>query len=258
MTGGLGPRVLVTVPVFNEAPRIGKTLATLRKALRGAGLNYTLSVSEDGSTDGTKDMLALLQSEDSDLLVQTHPSKKGRGWALRTLWTGKSYDVFAFCDADLASGPEALVEAINLAISGQDIVVGSRHTTGSSVHRPPVRNIVSHAYNAALRAIFNTGILDHQCGLKVFNRTTIENILPLSLEDSWFWDTEILVIAKAVGIHVYEMPVDWVETKNGRTQLRRLLSDVYLHGTGILRLKSRSFSLPPNRKGNGNSATLTE
>ena len=59
--------------------------------------------------------------------------------------------------------------------------------------------------------------------------------------DSWFWDTEVIVIAKRMGFKIKEIPIDWEEKKGSRTPLKRLLRDVWLHGTGLLTLTYRVY-----------------
>jgi glycosyltransferase AglD len=230
--------VIVTVPVRNEAPRIGRTLNEVRRALDTAGFDYVLSVAEDGSTDGTKETLQGIQASNPPLLVQRHDQPLGRGKALRLLWPTVPGDVYCFVDADLACGTAPLVEAIALVQSGADIAVGSRYVRGATVSRPPLRALVSRFYNDLVRIVFREQIHDHQCGVKAFSSRAIKTLLPLTSEDSWFWDTEILVRAIQQGFKVTEFPVHWTELKAPRTEFSRLLSDMWLHGTGVLRLSS--------------------
>jgi len=233
------PTVLVTVPVRNEAPRLAASIWELKRALDGAGFAYHLAVAEDGSTDGTHEILQSLAKEIPELIVQRNRHALGRGKALRMLWSQIPADVYCFTDADLAAGAESVVHAISRVISGEPIVVGSRYAPGAKLSRPPLRSFVSRAYNSLIRQAFREKIQDHQCGLKAFAARTLDRILPLSCEDSWFWDTEILVLASHSGIPIAEMPVAWTETKTHRTSVGRLLSDIYLHGKGILRLLAR-------------------
>jgi glycosyltransferase AglD len=237
-------RVLVTVPVRNEVNRLRATLEELDRSFSAAGLDYRLSVAEDGSTDGTKEVLRELPSRIPGLLIQEEEQPLGRGLALRQLWSRVDADVYCFTDTDLAAGAEALVGCVRRVMHGMPIVVGSRYAPGSSTHRPPLRGIVSRAYNLALRLVFRENIRDHQCGLKAFSFAAIRKLLPLTKEDSWFWDSEILVLALRHGFTVVEVPVEWSERKTSRTKWRRLLSDIYLHGVGIIRLKSRIVSRP--------------
>ncbi|EQD53651.1 glycosyl transferase family 2, partial [mine drainage metagenome] len=155
----------------------------------------------------------------------------------RNHWKDLSYDIYAFCDADLATGPDSVISAVRLVQAGYGLVIGSRYVDGAVVRRPPARKFVSRLYNRLLRLIFQDEVYDHQCGLKAFSSGALAAVLPASTEDSWFWDTEVILIAKKLAIKTIEMPVYWREAKAQRTHLKRLLKDIFLHGTGILRLK---------------------
>ena len=232
-------RVLVTIPVHNEVHRLTESLARLDSAFRSASLDYQLSVAEDGSTDGTKDLLHQLTERWPGITIQEDLEPLGRGRALRRLWSRSQADVYCFTDADLATGPESVVTVVRKVVEGAPIVIGSRYVDGATTNRPPLRSLVSREYNRLLRFAFRQGTRDHQCGLKAFSGGAIRQLLPRTKEDSWFWDTEIVVLALLSGIPVMELPVSWVEHKGRRTPIRRLVSDIFLHGTGLLRLKSR-------------------
>lgn len=241
------PQVLVSVPVRNEAPRIAETIETLESVLDGSGYNWRLGIAEDGSTDKSKQLLQEISHKTPHLLLQTASSPMGRGWALRQMWSLEPADIYAFTDADLAAGAESILAVIKAVEEGADVAVGSRYIPGAAVRRPPLRNLVSRGYNWLVRQMFGDGIADHQCGLKAFSREAAEQIMPLTVEDSWFWDTEVLVDAVRAGLHVVEVPVIWTETKYTRTSWSRLLSDVRVHGTGLIRLNGRlnNHGMPP-------------
>jgi glycosyltransferase AglD len=233
------PRVLVTIPVYNEVARILESIEALDRAFRPTEMDYRLAVAEDGSTDGTKELLHSLQERRPNLLLQEDANPLGRGAALRRLWASTTADVYCFTDADLAAGPDAVVTAARKVIAGSPIVIGSRYAGGARTQRPPLRAIASRGYNKLLRYAFGERIYDHQCGLKAFNAEVVRQLLLRTVEDSWFWDTEVVVLALTHGFSVEELPVSWVERKTSRTELRRLVSDLWLHGSGLVRLKSR-------------------
>ena len=232
-----GPKVILALPVYNEFRFIRKAAESLHLALSMAGVNYILGIAEDGSTDGTKEILSQLKGEIPTLEIRSDPSKLGRGKALRQFWAQFDADYYAFCDTDLATDPETIVNLIQRAMAGEDIVVGSRYAKGARVDRPPLRWMVSWVYNWIVRRAFRDGIMDHQCGLKIFSHKAADELVWDTREDSWFWDTEVLVLARERGLSVSEVPVPWVEKKARRTNIRRLLADLNLHGRGILRLK---------------------
>ncbi len=234
---------MVTVPVRNEATRITETVRRLKVALDSSGLTYRISIAEDGSTDDTKRVVTGLLNEYPGLILKSEQYAMGRGRALRELWSDWDADVYCFTDADLASGTDAIVASIRLVLAGGEVIIGSRYIEGGSVNRPPLRRFVSLGYNQLVRLWFRTGVLDHQCGMKVFSRRSLRELLSLADEDSWFWDTQIVVIARRLGLPVEEVPVVWEEKKLKRTSIRRLVSDIYLHGSGLLRLKGRLCTL---------------
>jgi glycosyltransferase AglD len=230
--------VLVTVPIRNEAKFLDASVRTLLAGLDASGLSYRLALAEDGSTDATPQILARLQREFPLLIVQTSPVRRGRGWALRELWSRVDADIYAFVDADLAAGPPALLRVVRAVQDGADVATGSRYCDGARVHRPPLRQQVSLGYNWLVRLVFHDRVRDHQCGLKAFTRDAKTDLFAMTREYSWAWDTEVIVLAVLAGMRVVEVPVEWTEFRGTRTPLRRLLSDVYLHGAALVRLKS--------------------
>ncbi len=233
------PRVLFTLPVRNEVGRLIPNLQAVNTALERSGLNYTLSVAEDGSTDGTTEKLDEVRQLLPGVLIQEAEAPLGRGEALMRLWRSHEAEIYGFSDADLASGIPPILEAIHLVERHGGLVTGSRYVRGARVNRPPLRLFVSQCYNSLVRFGFGTQVRDHQCGLKVYSSSLVHDLLGRTSESSWFWDTESIVIARRLGYPVLEVPVDWTEQKNRSTPLLRLASDIYIHGTGILRLKSR-------------------
>lgn len=238
------PRILFTLPVRNEVGRLIPNLQAVNAALERSGLNYTLSVAEDGSTDGTTEKLDEVRRLLPKVLIQQAEAPLGRGEALMRMWRSHEADIYGFSDADLASGIPPILEAIHLVELHGGLVTGSRYVRGARVNRPPLRLFVSHCYNSLVRFGFGTQVRDHQCGLKVYSSSLVHDLLGRTSESSWFWDTESIVIARRLGYSVVEVPVDWTEHKNRSTPLLRLASDVYIHGTGILRLKSRLPGVP--------------
>jgi glycosyltransferase involved in cell wall biosynthesis len=245
-------RILVTIPVHNEEHMLAKSVLRLSESLFANGVDFRLSIAEDGSTDRTLEVIEELERKVPGLIVQSIRHKVGRGRALRMLWSKHdAFDIYAFVDADLATTPESLLKVIEICSSGVDVVTGSRYVHGATVRRPPGRRFASEMYNALVRKMFNEQVQDHQCGLKAFRRAALLKLLPLSQEDSWAWDTEVMVLATRVGLTIREVPVDWTENRGKRTPWLRLVSDVRLHASALLRLKGEldariagSLSLP--------------
>ena len=86
--------------------------------------------------------------------------------------------------------------------------------------------------------MYKDEVFDHQIGFKAFSKRLIKDELNKCRSDGWFWDTEIIVRSIHDHYNVIEFPVEWEEKKGKRTPLKRLASDVMIHGTGLVRLKS--------------------
>jgi hypothetical protein len=148
-------------------------------------------------------------------------------------------DLYVFMDTDLAADLSTLPVLIEKVQGGYDVVTGSRYCEGARVSRPPLRMLTSLVYNWLVNQTFRDNIRDHQCGFKAFSRRAVRGLLPKTRETTWFWDTEVLVLALRLGYMVAEVPVTWTETKLRRTPIWRSVSDIVLHGRGLLRLKER-------------------
>ncbi len=238
------PSCLVTLPARNEGPRLARAVQRVDGMLQELGYPYKLLIAEDGSTDDTFKIAKGLTSAYPNLQVIHHNSKLGRGRALRNAWLSNNADVYVFMDADLATDLNVLPKVVELLqMNKLDFVTGSRYCPGARTRRPTLRRAVSLAYNSIVRLVFQTNISDHQCGFKAFSKQAIREILPLTRENGWAWDTEIIVYMASLGRKMAEIPVNWQEMKAKRTPIRRLLGDVAEQGPALMRMLLRSRRL---------------
>jgi len=234
-------RVVVTLPVYKDTKFLGSTSVMLEEATRGIEQNFTLLIAEDGSNSSAT--VDELKWKYSNIIYIQHDERLGRGKALREAWKTVQGNMYVYVDVDLATDlakNDAYRNLIQLR-NQFDLVTGSRYMPGSTTNRPRLRRGASVAYNWLVRFLFQTGIHDHQCGFKSFSRRLVDLLAVEARSDSWFWDTEVIVIAKRMGFRVKEVPIDWQEKKGQRTPLKRLLRDVWLHGTGLLTLLYRVY-----------------
>jgi len=231
--------VMVTLPTFNEADRLEGTLKRLVASCESLGLEYAISIVEDGSSDDSARIAGTLANKHPLVHFIHSDERLGRGEAIRRYWRDVKADAYVFMDVDLSTDLSFLSPLLAAVEEGFDVVTGSRYCPGARVSRPLLREIVSAAYNGLVRWMFGDGISDHQCGFKAFSSDAVRDLLPLTTEPTWFWDTEVLVLAQKLGYAVAEIPVVWTEMKFDPTPVRRLLEDVFLHGTGLIRLRMR-------------------
>jgi len=234
-------RLVVTLPIYNDTRFLGSTAVMLEEATKPIEKRFTLLVAEDGSNSSAT--IDELKWKYQNLVHLQHDQRLGRGKALRDAWSQIKADVYVYVDVDLATDLDSFDAYRNLILLQNqfDLVTGSRYITGAVINRPTLRKATSIAYNWLVRLLFHTGVHDHQCGFKSFSRQLVERLAVEARSDSWFWDTEVIVLARRMGFRVKEIPVLWTEKKGHRTPLKRLLRDMWLHGSGLLVLFYRAY-----------------
>jgi len=241
MAQAANARLVVTLPVYKDTSFLGATSAMIEAVTGEIEKDFTLLIAEDGSNStSTVDELRLKYP---NIVYLQHDQRLGRGKALRDAWNEVHGEVYVYVDVDMATNLTKLDAYSNLIRLQEefDLVTGSRYLPNSLTNRPKLRRAASIVYNSLVRLLFHTGIHDHQCGFKSFSRRLVDRLAVEARSDSWFWDTEVIVLAKRMGFKVKEIPVDWVEKKGRRTPVKRLIRDVWLHGTGLLTLFYRVY-----------------
>jgi hypothetical protein len=234
----------VTLPCYNDTPFLPRAVKLLEQATHSEEDHFILVIAEDGSN--SSDVVGRLMSEYENILYFHNSERLGRGKAIMDAWRRVSADIYLFMDADMSTDLSQMNAYSNLLQKIRqehfDLVTGSRYHPDSKAYRPIIRWIASIGYNKIVRLLFRSQLSDHQCGFKAFSARLIRALSDVVKSDSWFWDTEIIIIAQKMGFSIAEIPVFWVEMRGPKTPIRRLLDDVWLHGTGILRLFWRVHS----------------
>ncbi|MFF2203622.1 dolichyl-phosphate beta-glucosyltransferase [Streptomyces sp. NPDC058145] len=229
------PVLDVAVPVFNEQTDLEPNVRRLHAHLRDTfPYPFRITVADNASTDRTPHIAARLADGLAEVDWIRLP-EKGRGRALRAVWSGSRAPVLAYTDVDLSTGLAALLPLVAPLISGHsDLAIGTRLAPGSRVVRGPKREVVSRCYNMLLRHTLAVGFSDAQCGFKAVRRDVAQRLLPLVRDGGWFFDTELLVLAERAGLRIHEVPVDWVDDLDSRVDiLATALADL----RGIARLR---------------------
>ncbi|MFD4141192.1 glycosyltransferase [Streptomyces sp. NPDC058572] len=206
------PVLDVVIPVHNEENDLERCVLRLHEHLtRTFPYSFRITVADNASTDRTPEVAARLARSMHE--VRAHRLElKGRGRALRTVWSHSDAPVLAYMDVDLSTDLNALLPLVAPLISGHsDLAIGSRLTRSSRVVRGPKREFISRAYNLILRGSLAARFSDAQCGFKAIRRDVAERLLPMVEDTGWFFDTELLVLAERAGLRIHEVPVDWVD-----------------------------------------------
>lgn len=223
----------LVLPAYNEAPRLEKCVEAVKRFLKGK--KYEIIIAEDGSTDGT-DKIAEKIAKTNKNIYHIHNDKKlGRGLALKNAFSLCKGKILAYLDVDMATDINHLKELIKFA-KENDVVTGSRYLPGSLTERPILREFFSKVYNFLIRKLLGCKIFDSQCGFKAFSRKFFEEEIKNIYEKTWAWDTIVMVEAVKKGYKVKEFPVKWVEKKEFKTNVKRLIKDFIIHGKVIFKL----------------------
>ncbi|MGM1062907.1 glycosyltransferase [Saccharothrix sp. Mg75] len=246
--------VEVVVPVHNEERALPGCVAVLHEHLtKRMPFGWVITVVDNASTDRTAAVARGLARRWRGVRVLSL-DVRGKGRAVRTAWARSRADVVVYMDVDLSTGLDALLPLVASLVAGHsDIAVGSRLAPGARTVRGPKRELISRVYNALLRLTHRTRFRDAQCGFKAARTDVIRPLLARVQDDTWFFDTELLLLAEHNGLRVLEVPVDWVEDVDSRvnvtgtaaTNLRGLVRLARAKATGAARIADLPFRPAP-------------
>jgi putative flippase GtrA len=228
------PPVLdVVIPVHNEEAGLAGSVERVHRHLSRLPYSFRITVADNASTDGTALVAHRLCHEYPEVHAVYLP-EKGRGRALRRVWSASSSQVLVYMDVDLSTDLNAVLPLVAPLLSGHsDLAIGTRLGRGSRTVRGPKRELISRGYNLLLRGTLRAGFSDAQCGFKAIRADVAHELLPLVVDTDWFFDTELLVLAERAGLRIHEVPVDWVDDPDSRVAIvRTALDDL----RGIVRL----------------------
>ena len=237
----------VVIPVHNEERSLPGCLAVLREHLeRDFPFAWSITVVDNASTDGTLRVAGELAADLPNVRV-LHLDRKGRGLALRTAWGYSDADVVVYMDVDLSTGLDALLPLVAPLVNGHsDLAIGSRLAGGARTVRGAKREFLSRAYNRVVRCSHGARFSDAQCGFKAARTDVVKPLLPHVRDDSWFFDTELLLLAEHNGLRVHEVPVDWVEDVDSRVDVARTAADDLAGLLRVARAKVTGAAVVPD------------
>jgi glycosyltransferase involved in cell wall biosynthesis len=216
----------ITIPVLNEQRSIERTLRTLASHLSTeCPYDWSITVVDNGSADQTWSLAKSFAEENSYTRV-IRLDRPGRGGALKEAWSTSEAEAVAYMDADLSTGLEYLQPLLEPIVKGEtDISIGSRLAPGATIDRSVQREVISRAYNIIARRFLHYTIRDAQCGFKAVRASVARDLVQRIVDDDWFFDTELLVLAWRDGLRINEIPVRWVEDDDSRVRIMRTALD---------------------------------
>jgi glycosyltransferase involved in cell wall biosynthesis len=195
-------KVSVAMPVYNERSTLGEIVSRVLEV----GLDVELVIVDDGSTDGTREILKTL--DDPRIRVHYHERNKGKGAALRTALRNATGDVVIIQDADLEYSPEDYHTLLKPIADGQaDVVYGSRFLAGA--HRVHLFwHYVGNRFLTLLsNMLSNLNLTDMETCYKAFRRQVLDGMVLRS--DRFGFEPEFTMKVARRGCRVYEVPVSY-------------------------------------------------
>lgn len=199
----------VVMPCYNEVSTIEQVI----KRIDETGLAREIVIVDDGSGDGTKEVLEKLGSENrEDLKIRFHDVNRGKGAAVRTAIELAEGDIILIQDADLEYDPRDYFQLLQPILEGKaDVVFGSRFMGGP--HRVLFfwHYVVNRMLTFLSNMMTNLNLSDMEVGYKVFRKEVIKKVTIRS--DRFNFEPEITAKVAKQKIRIYEVPISYA----GRT-----------------------------------------
>jgi glycosyltransferase involved in cell wall biosynthesis len=204
-------RISIVIPAYNEAPRLGPTLDRVLDFVRKQGWDAEVIVVDDGSRDGTADIVRGYGKNNEIVRLLQNPGNRGKGYSVRNGVMNANGQIILFTDADLSSPIEEAPKLLEVIESGADVAIGSRWMRSElqTKRQSVARQVLGRVFNLLLRVVLRLDFKDTQCGFKAFRRNAARALFPLQKIERWGFDPEILFLADRAGFRVVEVPVRW-------------------------------------------------
>lgn len=213
----------VVIPAYNEASRLGDTLEKVTRYIAQQACDAEIIVVNDGSSDGTADLVRTFAQKNPRLRLVENPGNRGKGYSVRNGILNARGRIILFTDADLSSPIEEAPKLLKALADGADIAIGSRWLRSElqTQRQQWYRQLFGRIFNLLLRITLGLRFRDTQCGFKAFRRHAAQKLFPLQKIERWGFDPEILFLARKFGFRVEEVPVAWGHS--GQTRIHPLV-----------------------------------
>jgi dolichyl-phosphate beta-glucosyltransferase len=226
------PTLSLVLPAYNEEARLGSALDELFGYLTLVGFegldgrpetDFHLSsvdvlVVDDGSTDGTADLVRARPEYGAGRLELLSVPHGGKGAAVRAGMLQASGDLVVFADADMATPPDQLGPMVR-ALRAADAAYGSRiQPDGSDMRasQPGWRRLLGKAFHL-LTSLWVAGpVQDTQCGFKGFRREVAQDVFARQRVTSIVFDVEVIYLVRRRGYRHQVVPIRWADRRGSR------------------------------------------
>jgi dolichol-phosphate mannosyltransferase len=174
--------IYIVLPAYNEEKTLPPLLARIRDYLEEAGLNYSVIAVDDGSQDGTLEVLRNTAGQVPLIIIQ-HPENRGIADALRpglieAIKRSGEKDIIVTMDSDNTHTPGLILRMVRLIREGHDVVIGSRYRIGARTMGVPFyRRLLSFAAAFIFKLAFPIrGVLDYTSGFRAYRASALKEL----------------------------------------------------------------------------------
>jgi dolichyl-phosphate beta-glucosyltransferase len=231
--------ISIIIAAFNEEKRIGESLRKIAEYFRGSGKEYEVIVVDDGSRDGTGNVVKNYEYLFRSLDLLRYGENRGKGYALRQGVLASKGNVVLVTDADLSTPIEELDKLMPLVTGGEcDVAIGSRALACSDIIRkqPFWRQGMGKIFNKIVKLLVIDDFNDTQCGFKLFSGAVARELFGQARIDRFAYDVEILALAKKRKCRILEIPIRWLNSPDSKVnplfdslQMVKDLVRIWLH-----------------------------
>ena len=227
---------VVVIPTYNEAGNIEPLISQILCLYP----EFDIVVVDDNSPDGTGRIVGRLSEKLKKIKILTRHKKLGLGKAYLegfnyVLSQNPAYERIIQMDADFSHNPVYLSD-LSKACGEEDVVIGSRYVAGGKISDWRFdRRVLSHAANLYARFWLGLKVKDCTSGFRCFKREVLDNIgLETTRSNGYLFQIEVLARCRRLGYSLREIPITFVERKEGRTKLG--FYEIWEAVWGVLRL----------------------
>jgi len=224
----------IVIPAYNEEDRIALTLKKSLEFFEGLKSRFEIIVVDDGSTDGTANVVTQFEKSQRPIRLISYPNNEGKGYAVKFGVLNSQGQNILIMDADGSTPLSEYLKLKSKLDEGYKIAIGSRalFDENSKVNTVWYRKLLGRVFNALVNIILVPGIEDTQCGFKLFSGDIAKNVFEKQTIRGFAFDCEILHYCQRLGLDIAEVPINWTNVEGSKVNLAihplNMLKDIIL------------------------------
>jgi dolichol-phosphate mannosyltransferase len=212
-------KTVIIIPTYNEIDNIENMLTTLF----GKYPDVSILIIEDGSPDGTADVVKSMQQKHANLFMIQRTGKQGLGTAYTTgfKWAlERDYEFVFEMDCDFSHDPKQIPDLL-AAAQKNDLVIGSRYINGIRIINWPFKRLLlSYIAGIYIRIVTGIPVLDATGGFKCFSRKALQALdLNNIISNGYIFQLELNYKVWSKGLSVKEVPIVFYEREHGVSKM---------------------------------------